>query len=96
MSRAISQDRTPHFARHVVHPHAGLLNGIARYFNGDLDWRLISTAPYNRDVELRSADRRKPFRLPFPCRHTNDGWINSDLGTRVNVEPTYWRVWAEE
>jgi hypothetical protein len=69
---------------------------IATYLNGDLDWRLISTAPYNRDVELRTADRSESFCLPFPCRHTNGGWINSDLGTRVNVEPTHWRVWPEE
>jgi hypothetical protein len=96
MSRTISHDPTPQFGRHGLQPHAGLISGIARYFNGDLDWRLISTAPYNRDVELRLGDRRMPFRLPFPCRHTNHGWINSDLGTRVNIEPTHWRVWPEE
>ena len=96
MSKVISYDWAPNFGRHAAHPDAGLIKGIVRYLNGDLDWRLISTAPYNRDVELRMADRRESFCLPFPCRHTNNGWINSDLGTRVSVEPTHWRVWPEE
>jgi len=96
MSKVMSHDRAPDFARHAAHPHAGIIKGIARYLNGDLDWRLMSTAPYNRDVELRVTDRGEPFRLPFPCRHTNDGWINSDLGTRVSIDPTCWRVWPEE
>jgi hypothetical protein len=79
-----------------VRPHsdAGFFRGIVR--NGDLDWRLISTAPYNRDIELRTANRDETFCLPFPCRHTNDGWMNSDLGTRVSVEPMHWRAWPEE
>jgi hypothetical protein len=76
--------------------HTGLFKGIVRYLNGDLDWRLISTAPYNRDVELRSANRGETFCLSVPCRHTNDGWINADLGTRVSVEPTHWRAWPED
>jgi hypothetical protein len=88
----MSHHLAPNSVRHLAHPDAGLLKGIVRYLNGDLDWRLISTAPYNRDVELFAANR-----LPFPCRHTNDdGWINSDLGIRVNVEPTHWRAWPEE
>jgi hypothetical protein len=82
--------------KYAAHTDAGLVKGVVRYFNGDLDWRLISTAPYNRDVELRVASRRTASRLPFPCHQTNGGWINSDLGTRVDVAPTHWRAWPEE
>ena len=45
--------------KYAAHTDAGLVKGVVRYFNGDLDWRLISTAPYNRDVE---AARGKPPR----------------------------------
>jgi hypothetical protein len=88
----------PYVGRYAASPHAGgLLKGLARYIHGDIKWRLISTAPYNRDLELRLAGAGlSSARLPFPCRHTNNGWINSDLGTRLAVEPTYWRAWPEE
>jgi hypothetical protein len=92
----MSHQLAPNSGRYMAHPDAGLLRGIVRYLNGDLGWRLISTAPCNRDVELMTADRGETCRLPFPCRHTNNGWINSDLGIRVSVEPTHWRAWPEE
>jgi hypothetical protein len=96
MSKVVSHEWTPNCGGNSTHPDAGIIKGIVRYLNGDLEWRLISTAPYNRDMELRIIDRHEPFCLPFPCRHTNGGWINSDLGTRVRIDPTHWRVWPEE
>jgi hypothetical protein len=57
-------------------------------------WHPISTAPYNQDVELRVAEGGTISTLEFPCRKTNDGdWINVDLGTRIEILPTQWRVW---
>jgi hypothetical protein len=58
-------------------------------------WRPISTAPYNRDLELR-LDEGSGKTAPFPCRHLNGGeWINVDLGTRMRIRPISWRVWRQ-
>ena len=95
----MSRKSTQYVGKYAASPHAGgLIQSLVRYVHGDIRWRLISTAPYNRDLELRLGDTVPgSFRLPFPCRHTNSGgWINSDLGTWVAVEPTHWRAWPEE
>jgi hypothetical protein len=57
-------------------------------------WRLISTAPYNRELELRITDNGETVTLEFPCLRTNEeAWINVDLGTEIKVQPVEWRVW---
>jgi hypothetical protein len=57
-------------------------------------WRPISTAPCNRDVELRVSKGTAISTLEFPCRQTNAGdWINGDLRTPIRVHPVEWRVW---
>jgi hypothetical protein len=59
-------------------------------------WHPISTAPHNRDLELCAVAGSVMYRLPFPCRRTNDGlWLNADLGTSVRIEPVKWRVWLK-
>ena len=58
-------------------------------------WRPISTAPYNRDLELR-LEKGGGMTAPFPCRHLNGGeWINVDLGTRMRMRPISWRIWRK-
>ncbi len=57
-------------------------------------WRPISTAPCNRDVELRVSEGTAIATLEFPCRQTNAGdWINGDLRTPIKIQPVEWRVW---
>jgi hypothetical protein len=57
-------------------------------------WRPISTAPCNRDVELRVSEGTATSTLEFPCQLTNAGdWINGDLRTSIKVQPMEWRVW---
>jgi hypothetical protein len=57
-------------------------------------WRPISTAPCNRDVELRVSEGTATSTLEFPCQLTNAGhWINGDLQTPIKVQPVEWRVW---
>jgi hypothetical protein len=57
-------------------------------------WHPISTAPCNRDVELRVREGTAISTLEFPCQQTNaGGWINCDLGTPINVQPVEWRAW---
>ena len=55
-------------------------------FAGSHDWHPISTAPFNRVLEIRVAGDHGPRRIPFPCRRDNEGWINVDLGTRVELD----------
>lgn len=86
----------PYVRRYVAtRCQRGLVMRLTRYVNGDVKWHLVSTAPFNRDLELCAAFGSGSSRLPFPCRQTSNGWINADLGTRIAVKPTRWRVWSE-
>ena len=59
-------------------------------------WHPISTAPNNHDLELKVLDGALPVVLPFPCRRTNAGeWINADLETGIDIQPTKWRPWQK-
>jgi hypothetical protein len=57
-------------------------------------WHPISTAPCNQDAELRVVDEGKVVTLQFPCLQLNvNGWMDVDLGTRIDIEPVEWRIW---
>jgi hypothetical protein len=61
------------------------------------NWRLISTAPYNQELELRISDFGRPVTLEFPVLRTNSGaWINVDLGSEIRIEPLEWRIWQRD
>lgn len=57
-------------------------------------WHPISTAPCNRELELRISEDEKILTLEFPCLRTNaDEWLNVDLGTHIKIQPVEWRIW---
>jgi hypothetical protein len=56
-------------------------------------WQLISTAPYDRDIELAVIDGEGPHALVFPCRRIPGGWMNVLTQERMDVHPTHWRDW---
>jgi hypothetical protein len=56
-------------------------------------WQPISTAPYERDLELAVIDNVETHALVFPCRRTLSGWVNSENQGRVDLRPTHWRFW---
>jgi len=57
-------------------------------------WRRMSTAPYNQELELRTSDNGESVALEFPCLRTNEElWINVDLGTEIKIQPIEWRIW---
>jgi hypothetical protein len=58
-------------------------------------WQPISSAPYDRDLELAVIDAEGPHALVFPCRRILAGWIKSETRGRVEVRPTHWREWRE-
>jgi hypothetical protein len=60
-------------------------------------WQPISTAPYDRDVELAVIDHGDEHALVFPCRRKGtDIWIDALTGRTIEVQPTHWREWSEK
>jgi len=57
-------------------------------------WQPISTAPFDRDLELAVLDRDGPHSLVFACRRILSGWINAESKQRIDVRPTHWRDWG--
>jgi hypothetical protein len=60
-----------------------------------MDWQSISSAPFDRDLELAVIDTEGPHALVFPCRRILHGWLKSGTGQSVDVHPTHWREWNE-
>jgi hypothetical protein len=56
-------------------------------------WQVISTAPFDRDLELAVIDTDGPHALVFACRRILDGWMNAQTRERLDVHPTHWREW---
>jgi hypothetical protein len=56
-------------------------------------WQPITTAPFDRDLELAVIESDDVQVLVFPCRRVSYGWVNSDTNRRVDVRPTHWREW---
>jgi hypothetical protein len=57
-------------------------------------WEDISTAPFDRDLELAVIEGRV-HQLVFACRRAPGGWINPQTNQRIVVSPTHWRLWVE-
>ena len=58
-------------------------------------WQLISTAPFDRDLELAVIDQDGPHALVFACRRILDGWMNAETRERLDVHPSHWREWKD-
>ena len=60
------------------------------------EWQPVSTAPFDRDLELAVVSLGEGHALVFPCRRVLDGWIDAETKKRVEVYPTHWREWQQE
>jgi hypothetical protein len=58
-----------------------------------MNWEPISTAPFNRELELAVIDREGPHALSFACRRIGSGWIDAKTRQTIEVNPTHWREW---
>jgi len=62
-----------------------------------MEWKLIDTAPFNRDLELAVIDINGTHAVVFPCRRLADGaWIDVETHKQVcfySTRPTHWRDW---
>jgi hypothetical protein len=59
-----------------------------------MGWQSISTAPFDRALELAVIDAQGPHTLVFPCRRVLHGWLKAATNEPVNVYPTHWREWS--
>lgn len=59
----------------------------------DLVWHPISTAPFDRDLQLAVLDPEGAHALVFPCRRILGGWVDAEKRTKIDVRPTHWRPW---
>ena len=62
----------------------------------DNEWQPISTAPFDRDLELAVINYGGVHALVFPCRRILTGWVKSGNQEQVNVRPTHWREWEDD
>jgi hypothetical protein len=58
-------------------------------------WKPVSTAPFDRDLELAVIDQDGPHTLVFPCRRVLNGWIKAESKEGLTVHPTHWRPWGD-
>jgi hypothetical protein len=59
-------------------------------------WNPISTAPFDREIELAViVGRDSPHALVFPCRRVLGGWMKAATSERIDLCPTHWREWQE-
>ena len=56
-------------------------------------WKLISSAPLDRDLELAVINSDGTHALSFPCRRILDGWIDAETREGLDLQPTHWREW---
>jgi len=60
-----------------------------------MEWQLITSAPFDRDLELAVIDSDGPHALTFACRRTPRGWIGVQTKRPIDVRPTHWREWND-
>jgi hypothetical protein len=58
-------------------------------------WHEITTAPFDRDLQLSVIEGDDVHALVFACQRSLNGWINSKTKEIVLLRPTHWREWNE-
>jgi hypothetical protein len=56
-------------------------------------WETISTAPYDRDLEIAVIEGDHLHPLVFACRRAPGRWLRATTHQRILVNPTHWRLW---
>jgi hypothetical protein len=58
-------------------------------------WLPVSIAPSNSDLEVCVIDRGEVHALIFPCRKNGNDWVDAATKKPIDIQPTHWRVWAD-
>ena len=53
-----------------------------------MEWQPITTAPFDRDLELAVLDYGGTHALVFPCRRVLRGWMKSDTKAPADFAST--------
>jgi hypothetical protein len=61
-----------------------------------VEWQPISTAPFDRELELAVLFGEDAHALVFPCRRVLRGWIKCSTLEQIDLQPTHWREWRQE
>lgn len=70
--------------------------GLAPSNNLNMDWQPISTAPFDRDLEVAVINYHGTHALAFSVRRILGSWINAETKKRIEVHPTHWRGWRRK
>jgi hypothetical protein len=70
-------------------------NGLQERDMASSTWQPISTAPFNRDLELAVQEGTDEHALVICCRRGPYGWCDAATGKRIEIDPTHWREWRE-
>jgi hypothetical protein len=63
-----------------------------RWIIAAMEWKPITTAPPDRDVEIAIIDGNDMHAVACPCRLTERGWVAARSKKRFYwVRPTHWR-----
>ena len=58
-------------------------------------WEPITSAPFDRDLELAVIDKGEAHALVFACRQiSGGGWVKAATKKQIEVHPTHWREWT--
>jgi hypothetical protein len=52
------------------------------------EWCPVSTAPFDRDLELAVLDWEGSHALVFPCRRVIGEWLDAETKEQIDVERT--------
>ena len=57
-------------------------------------WNPIAEAPAETDLQIGVGDTGAVHALFFACRKTASGWVKTETGKLIDVQPTHWRLWT--
>ena len=61
----------------------------------NMEWQRITSAPFDRDLELAVIDYDGVHALAFACRRVLGSWIKAETKHKIDVYPTHWREWQD-
>jgi hypothetical protein len=60
-----------------------------------MEWQPITSAPFDRNLELAVIGYDGPHVLVFPCRRVLGGWVDAETKKILTLHPTHWREWQD-